>query len=411
MTEQELINAIIEFNNDADVQRLQNLYNSPTFPDILAVGRRELSHSSFLAWLFNMSANHGLGTLPILQLLELFVGCSRRQNKKLDNALMNAILSRVITINNTHIKTEYNIQNQKMNRGRADIVIDSIVDLGISDTAISKLRIVIENKVYSNEHDKQTCTYFDYYEKEKQDGEQILYIYLTPLLYGKQASCNEFVHITYQDLLDNVFEPILLLQNLSERTRFILTEYINCLSIPVEEFHDNKKSIKRTTIMAISKNERNLLESFWIKHQNLIMAVLTEITTDPDSDEDRQKKAKELLNKLNKKDYSKYSVNGEGAYGKSLLVTKVVECYLEKNPTVTIDELKHIFPDNIQGAGLGVVRSAKDTINDYSRYRESIHPQTHETFHICTQWRKGGNIEKFISHVEKNIPYIKIAQL
>lgn len=416
MTEQELINAIIDFNNDADVQRLQNLYNSPTFLDILAVSRRELCHSAFLAWLFNMSANHGLGTIPILQLLELFVGCSRRQNKELDDdkeladALRNAILSRVITIHNTHITTEYNIQDP-INRGRADIVIDSIVDLGISDTTISKLRIVIENKVYAKETKKQTCTYHNYYENERQDGEEIiLYIYLTPLLHEKPASCDKFVHITYQDLLDNVFEPILLLQNLSERTRFILTEYINCLSIPVEEFN-NKKEIKRTTIMAISKTERNLLEAFWEKHRTLIMAVLTEITTDPDSDEDQQEDAKALLNKLNSKDYSKYSVNGVGAFGKSPLVREVVKCYLDNNSGVTIDKLKKVFPDALlKGSRLGVVRSQTEiNSKDYKRYKELTHSQI-GTIYICTQW-KIENIERFINHVNDNIPGITIARL
>ena len=91
--------------------------------------------------------------------------CSRRQYKNLDDALMNAILSRSIAINNTTVETESNVKTLKA-KGRADIVID--IGVGIPDSTISKLRIVIENKVYSNERNKQTCTYFEYYEKEKQ---------------------------------------------------------------------------------------------------------------------------------------------------------------------------------------------------------------------------------------------------
>lgn len=401
MTEQELKNAINDFDNDVDVQRLQNLYNSPTFLDVLAVSRRELCHSAFLAWLFNMSANHGLGTIPILKLLELFVECSRRQNKELDNALMNAISSQ---IKNTHITTEYNIQDQE-NRGRADIVID----IGISNTKISKLRIVIENKVYAKETNEQTQTYFNYFKKEKQAGEEILYIYLTPLLCEEPASCDRFVHITYQDLMDNVFEPILL-QNLSERTRFILTEYINCLSIPVEEFN-NKKEIKQTTIMAISKNERTLLENFWEKHRTLIMAVLTGITTDPDSDEDQQKDAIALLDKLNSKDYSKYFVGEVGPLSKRELVIRVIERYLEKHPDVTLDGLKEIFPDNLAEGTFGVVRSPEDNINDPTRYNKFTPDENIKigTIYICNQWRKP-NIDNFISHVCNKIPEIKITQ-
>lgn len=433
-TEQELINAIIEFNNDANVQRLQNFYNSSAFPDILGVGRRELSHSAFLAWLFDISASHGLGAAPVLQLLELFVVRSREQDKGVNDALMKAILSRSITINNTVVKTENSVA-----KGRADIVIDIGVGVPDANPTISKLRIVIENKVYSNEHDKQTCTYYKYYETEKQEGEQICYIYLTPLLHEKDAKCESFVHITYQDLLDNVFEPILLSPDLSERTRFILTEYINCLSIPVEEFTgDNKKSIKQTTIMAISENERSLLnafwkkheklieaisknneqqsllDAFWKKHEKLIVAAATMIKADRATNAEQKTVAEKLLDLYKQKDYSKYSVNGEGSYGKGPMVKRVIECYLEMQPNVTIEELKTIFPDKLQGAGLGVIRSNTDSIRDKSRYKESKHPRTGEKFYICSQWYKNenrNNIENFIKYVNENILNIKIVQI
>ncbi len=410
MTEPELIDEIIKFNNDANVQRLQNLYNNPTFLDILAIGRRELSHSAFLAWLFNTAANHGLGATPILQLLELIVRCSHEQHKEMDGVLRNAILSRSIAIYNTIVSTEYNVKTQTA-KGRADIVID--VRVGIPDANISKLRVVIENKVYSKEHSCQTNTYFEYYDKEKQLGEYILYVYLTPLLMQYKASCDKFVHLTYQDLLNNVFEPLLLLPDLSERTRFILTEYINCLSIPVEEFQDNKKNIKQTTIMAISENERSLLKAFWEKNQQLIIAAANAISTDPNS-EPEEREAAENVVEMFKKDYSKYSVNGKGSYGKGPLVKQVVECYLALHPNLTVEELKEIFPDNLQGAGLGVVRSNTDKIKDKIRYKESKHPKTGEVFYVCSQWYKNkdrDNFQKFRNYVEEHIPEIKITQI
>ena len=413
MTEQGLIDEIIKFNNDANVQRLQNLYNNPTFLDILAVGRRELCHSAFLAWLFDSAANHGLGTTSILQLLELIVKCSREQQykEKLDTALLNAILSRRITIYHTIVSTECNVKTQTA-KGRADIVID--IRVGIPNANISKLRIVIENKVYSQEHDKQTCTYFEYYEKAKQQEEYILYVYLTPLLMQCKASCDKFVHLTYQDLLNNVFEPILLLPDLSERTRFILTEYINCLSIPASEFQDDKNNIKQPTIMAVSENERNLLRAFWEKHQQLIMAVHTIMASDPNNDEEEQKVHKNFLAQYNNKDYSKYSVNGEGSYGKGPLVRQVVQCYLEKHPNTSIEKLETVFPDDLQG-WLGVVRT-KNNIEDKKRehYYELKHPTSNEIIYVSKRWRggkDGGNFDKFLKHVESKIPEIKIAQI
>ncbi len=410
MTEPELIDEIIKFNNDANVQRLQNLYNNPTFLDILAIGRREPSHSAFLAWLFDTAANHGLGATPILQLLELIVRCSHEQHKEKEmvGVLRNAILSRSIAIYNTVVSTEYNVKTQTA-KGRADIVID--VRVGIPDPNISKLRVVIENKIYSKEHSCQTNTYFEYFDKEKQSGEYILYIYLTPPLMQDKASCDNFVHITYQDLLNNVFEPILLLPDLSERTRFILTEYINCLSIPVEEFQGN--NIKRTTIMAISENERILLKAFWEKNQQLIIAAANAISTDPNSEPEARVAAENVV-EMSKKDGTKYSVNGKGSHGKWPTVKRFVECYLERHPNLSIDELKKIFPDSLQGAGLGVIRSTKDVINDYSRYKESQHPNTKETYYICNQWYKNkdrDNFQDFRKYVEEHIPEIKITQI
>ncbi len=412
MTEPELIDEIIKFNNDANVQRLQNLYNNPTFLDILAIGRRELSHSAFLAWLFNTAANHGLGATPILQLLELIVRCSHEQHKEMYGVVRNAILSRSIAIYNTIVSTEYNVKTQTA-KGRADIVID--VRVGIPDANdISKLRVVIENKIYSKEHSSQTNTYFEYYEKERQPGEYILYIYLTPLLMQDKASCDKFVHLTYQDLLNNVFEPLLLLPDLSERTRFILTEYINCLSIPVEEFQDNKKNIKRTTIMAISNNERGLLEAFWEKHEKLIMAIHTVRASDLNLDDEEREIHKKVLAQYNNKDYSKYSVNGEGPYGKGPTVNQVVKCYMEKHPDTSIEELKKVFPYDLQGGGLGVVQNHVEEKKRSEYYDDLRHPQTNEIVYVCKRWRggkDGGNFDKFIKHIEEKIPEIKITQI
>lgn len=42
-TKKEIIDDIIAFNNDVDVQRLKEIYYSQTLPEIFAVSRRELT--------------------------------------------------------------------------------------------------------------------------------------------------------------------------------------------------------------------------------------------------------------------------------------------------------------------------------------------------------------------------------
>ena len=81
MNEKDIIQAIIDFNNDPEVQQLQSFYYNQTVPDILGVSRNETSHSTFLAWLFNPTANHGLGAQPLVQLLELYLKCYQEQEK------------------------------------------------------------------------------------------------------------------------------------------------------------------------------------------------------------------------------------------------------------------------------------------------------------------------------------------
>lgn len=75
------VDAIIEFNNDPNVRKLREFYSSKSFPEILGVSRRELSHSAFLAWLFSSAENHMFGIQPVMQLLELYVKNALEQQR------------------------------------------------------------------------------------------------------------------------------------------------------------------------------------------------------------------------------------------------------------------------------------------------------------------------------------------
>lgn len=380
-TKQEIIDDIIAFNNDVDVQRLQAIYYSQTLPEIFAVSRRELTHSSFLAWLFATSSNHRLGAVPLVQLLELYVLKSREQEKNwITDKLSNAIITRDFHISECTSVTEEAVVTINA-RGRADIVLTC--DINLPNLSLNKLKIVIENKVYSDEHSNQTQTYFDYYESIKEKQEKVLYIYLTPPTSIADADCPEFVHITYQDLLEHVFEPIRRRIDISERTQFILNEYISSLSIPADVMEDKNVTHIQTSILAIGMEEKELLQAFWDKNNRLIIAALTAISSDDDNE--TKDDAKKLLQNLSQRDFSKYMVNGHGPYCKNRTVEAAVKLYLEKNNDTTIDELKNIFPDNLRRT-FGVIRSCHDEIKDKTRYFEAEHPKTKEKFFICNQW-------------------------
>jgi hypothetical protein len=380
-SKKEIIDDIIAFNNDVDVQRLKEIYYSQTLPEIFAVSRRELTHSSFLAWLFATSSNHGLGTAPLVQLLELYVLKSREQKKKwITDKVSNAIITRDFHISECISVTEEAVVTANA-RGRADIVLTC--EINLPNLSLNKLKIVIENKVYSDEHGNQTQTYFDYYESKKEKQEKVLYIYLTPPTSIADADCPEFIHITYQDLLEHVFEPIRRRIDISQRTQFILNEYISSLSIPADVMEDKNVTHIQTSILAIGMEEKELLQAFWDKNNRLIIAALTAISSDDDNE--TKDDAKKLLQNLSQRDFSKYMVDGNGTYCKNRTVEAVVKLYLEKNNDTTIDELKNIFPDHLRRT-FGVIRSCHDEIKDKTRYFEAEHPKTKEKFFICNQW-------------------------
>ena len=119
------VDAIIDFNNDPNVQKLREFYNTKTFPEILGVSRRELSHSSFLAWLFSSAESHMFGTRPVVQLLELFVKSALEQHRgdaKVLGKLTYPILTRQIELYSTVVSTEEYVEADGK-RGRADIVV------------------------------------------------------------------------------------------------------------------------------------------------------------------------------------------------------------------------------------------------------------------------------------------------
>ena len=391
-TKKEIIDDIIAFNNDVDVQRLKEIYYSQTLPEIFAVSRRELTHSSFLVWLFATSSNHGLGTAPLVQLLELYVLKSREQKKNwITDKLSNAIITRDFHISECISVTEEAVVTANA-RGRADIVLTC--EITLPNLSLNKLKIVIENKVYSDEHGNQTQTYFDYYESIKEKQEKVLYIYLTPPTSIADADCPEFIHITYQDLLEHVFEPIRRRIDISKRTQFILNEYISSLSIPADVIEDKNVTHIQTSILAIGMEEKELLQAFWDKNNRLIIAALTAISSDDDNEAIDD--AKKLLQNLSQRDFSKYMVNGNGPYCKNRTVEAAVKLYLEKNNDTTIDELKNIFPDNLRRT-FGVIRSCHDEIKDKTRYFEAEHPETKEKFFICNQWGRYTN--DFVDYV------------
>ena len=227
-----LIQAFYQSN---EYHALKALSNRKTMLDIFGKPRSETVHSAMLAWLFSNEEFRRLGESPVLFLLRLLaVNAESQKNEYLndkitiegrtrffeDDNLWNEIVDNSIKVNVNEVRTEEKTKGKK--NGRSDIAIQCTIDNG------KKIRICIENKIDTKEHDDQCSKYFDYYNADNEY--KTVYVYLSPS-HPTKLSSNSFICITYQELLDNVLYPILNYKEYySEQSVFYLQEYINTIT-------------------------------------------------------------------------------------------------------------------------------------------------------------------------------------
>ena len=211
-------NQIIEFYNDPDFQRLNSYYNRTTIFNILNIERRELSHSAFLKWLFDINGSHNFGEEPLKKLLRMLVNTDN--DNILSEDILNILLIGDYEIQNFHIETEKVVESDK-NKGRIDI----FAKFGIFKKDFKKdVVVIIENKVDSKHHDDQTKTYKVWADKEYDESVKIP-IYLTPYPESEKDEITNYFIITYQDILEHVIEPLLNME-IDSDTKIILEDYI-----------------------------------------------------------------------------------------------------------------------------------------------------------------------------------------
>jgi len=314
------------FYRDKNVEALRELYSEGSFPEILSVGRKELCHSSFLGWLFDMNASHRLKEYPFLQLLKLLIKRGRQQG--VSNVLSNNVsyvFNESVEFYAIEVKREVTSKG-----GRTDIEINCDAKFG---KTTKKIMVVIENKVYTDEHDDQTEKYFKEY---TQSSDDVVFVFLTPkssddinVLNSPSCKCEHFVEINYQDLLDEVIEPSLK-KTSTDRGKFIIREYIRCLGMPISDV-DTKQRRKRT-IMATSKEVSEMLSEFWGKNESLIIAAMSTIAEDLNQEPELRDKVNALLKVQSTvgKDKTHYFFNNNEFKGKNAILTGVLTYLITK---------------------------------------------------------------------------------
>ena len=102
----EIVDSIITFKNDIDIQKLKSLYFSKSFSEIFSISRREISHSSFIAWILDSKENHQLSYFPIQKFLEIISLRCSDEKINLHSTFFNSILTDNYSIKSVEIQKE-----------------------------------------------------------------------------------------------------------------------------------------------------------------------------------------------------------------------------------------------------------------------------------------------------------------
>lgn len=291
----EIKNMLDDLENDNDFIELRKLYETPNCFTIMGDKRREEWHSNFVCWLLDPNENHGLGKFPLVKFLDLVESkCEELNIDKTD-------------VENMEFEKESSAKDQTDNKGRMDI-------LGTSTSLI----LVIENKIKASENSKndkpQSVVYFDSCEQEYKNRQRV-YVLLKASSDTSLENKN-FIHVTYQDLLDEVIKPAYeKCEELKlEDTKSVLKQYALDISNP---FSDPQ----------LAYANKDLSENIFKKHEEIISKIRQTMSDKKDRDKESViyvffNKYKEYINNAILKPLGKNAIND------SRLDTKYIISYL-----------------------------------------------------------------------------------
>ena len=387
-------NKILNLINSIEFQELNSYYNEKTIFGALNVERNENRHSAFVAWWLNPKSEHGLGDAPLKLFLRLVAtkewGESIfKQNDKVD------FYSRVLAGDyNITIREDFELEksvgklSSNNSKGRIDIWSALELTAEDEDGKDSSLAVgmVIENKIYSNEGKNQTVRYFDAvnsYMKELPSEMEYSGMGILLTATKQKPSCDQFINITYQELLTYVIEP--LMSSVDADSSQFVEAFVRNLGRPA--LTENNKHYG---VLAVSKKEKMLLERVVMNNRDIfenafaslypsadvkkIIGERYETLTSGNDDDDNILRmhwdANEILFKAviyhlygehsakldnlfksSNRDYSKYIVSYNGTeifpgkrWSKAMTACAMFKAYLMEYPATTLAELRNAFP-------------------------------------------------------------------
>lgn len=353
---------IHSFNNDPRMNEVRDFYNTPSFWQIMNIARRENSHSAFISYYLNPNNHHSLGDSFLKLFLQMVIIRAIEQKKDIDDDFAQKIMLSS-TILTSYMKPEEFMQ-MNGEKGRFDIFMKCFIPANVNgkisdNNEDEEFIVIIENKVTAKETKNkygrgQTAKYKEYINKHYPEQHHLM-ILLSPdsgkdISEGKgvKIDCEDFIRVTYQDLLDKVIEPVIGNHIPNQEDLIRLKDYVKCLSIPALEEGTNNENSK-SIIMATSDKETKLLMDFWNNNEDLIKACLSVIAGNEEFSEEARKIASEASTANFQRDTTKYKIihNGKdlGTFSRASVFSKVIDCYLADKEHITKEDLISIFTE------------------------------------------------------------------
>lgn len=189
---------------DPDFERIQLSLREPNIFRALAISRREIRHSNFLAYLFDPQENHGLRDIVLRKFLRDIFADSRAEGRTLFDA-------DTLDLRQIEIRREWR---------NIDLLILLPEDV-----------ITIENKVDSSDHSNQLARYRKIIEESFQ-GKRHHFVYLTP--FGNdpddQSEADIWMNYSYVQIAD-ILERILTIyhESFADKVLHYLRDYLTTL--------------------------------------------------------------------------------------------------------------------------------------------------------------------------------------
>lgn len=257
---------ILKIKNNPVYQELKCYYGQSTIFSALGIERNENRHSAFLCWLLDPKSDHQLGVEPLKKFLALYAA----MNKNLDIELTAAFVTGRYELENIQIGKEVTLArfcedvdtiNLDEKQKRLDIWAEFSVVLPDSNDNRT-VALVLENKIYSKEGKKndmfQTEVYHNCLSKYYENN-TLLEVFLTPPDAEDGAHCPNFVHLTYQQILDDVLLPLSSMAK-SQHAILFINDYIRNLGKPALNDDNDEKKVKTYSILATSALEKKQLQ-------------------------------------------------------------------------------------------------------------------------------------------------------